>query len=390
MVRRPLTIAAWLVTVVFVLAACGTTAPADDATSEPTPAPEESPDTTPDSEPTGDVIVIRHTQFNPPQSLYGELHTWWAEEIEARTNGQVEVEIFFGDALLPSTEVLTGVGDGRADSGFLVDNAFPGNVPLTTISSLPFTGDETEAQVKAFTDLYADYEPFRAEWEAMNVRVLQFDPSFPSVIGTAEPVESLDDLEGLSIRCLGYVCSALEAVGANPVAMAAPEIYEAIQRGLLDGYASVPFSAISALAFDEVAPYVLDSGLGLYIQGATVINADLWDSLPADVQQVIEEVSSEYLGEFLRRAGPFEAETCDALIESNVTINTLSEAEVDRWAEAYGEAALDDWRSLAEGQGAPADEFYERYLEALDRHQGASEYGYETGTQGCAARMAGG
>src|SRR5690606_18945110 len=171
------------------------------------------------------------TYMAPNNALTNPVRAWLEEIAEADDSLKLEIEFFYQEALLGATDTIPGVRGGRADIGHSIALYHPAELPLSQIVGVPFATDDMGAQARAFNYLYDNNEAFRKEWDAFGVRVLTFVPNPGSYIGTNFPVNSLEDLRGRSLRAAGMLSSAVEAIGVNPVALAAPEIYESIERG---------------------------------------------------------------------------------------------------------------------------------------------------------------
>lgn len=319
----------------------------------------------------GDSWNLTYSTQHSEDTPYSRATAQWAELVEERTDGRVTVEIYYGESLLDAAESLPGIAEGRADTGFFVDSMFQDQLPLTSVSSIPFDRTNGIAQALAFHQMYRDNEQYRAEWEDLGLHMLHFQPSAPAAIGSNDPIETLDDIAGKSIRCLGFICDSLQAVGADPVAISSAEIYEAMDRGTIDGWTAYPFQDMLANQFQEVTPYVTDPGIGAYIQGSTPINLDVWNSMPADIQDTLTELSEEYYDIYAEQANQLERETCEATNEAGVELTIMPEAEVQAWRDQVRDDIYAEW---AAGAGEDAESFYEDFSAAYDEAASTSDY----------------
>lgn len=309
---------------------------------------------------------------------------WWASEVEARTNGRVSVEFFYSGSLLAATDILRGVGDGRASMGYVANAYHPAELPLSTIVGVPFMTSNAEAQMRTFMDLYENNDAFRQEWQANNVHILFFNPLSENILGTREPVSGIADLQGMRIRGLGYVNQVLDAVGANPVAIAAPEIYEALLRGTLDGYSGFAFEVVTALRLQEVAPHTMSTGTGNYVFAATPINMDLWNSMPEDIQTILTEVSDEYQDTVSRFLSQTEDEVCQVILDAGGSVSVLPDEDIAQIRAAVGDSIIEDWVRTVEARGVDAQAFLAEYTEKLAMYE--QQVSYVSGVRRCAER----
>lgn len=104
----------------------------------------------------------------------------------------------------------------------------------------------------------------------------------------AKPITSLDDFEGLKFRTAGVWGEMLNELGAAVVTMPGGEIYEAMQRGVIDAFEfSTPGVDWSA-GFQELGAYV--HGPGIHAPQSAfefLVNTDQWNALPPDLQAIV-------------------------------------------------------------------------------------------------------
>lgn len=375
-----------LAVVAVLIVACGTEEPTDpegDEAAGETPEAGEQQEEEPAGGDPEETFELRFANFLGPDAAQVQAMQWWAEQVEERTDGRVTVEFFHSGALLDAGDTLPGIGDGRAEMGHVAHFYHPGELPLSTVSELPFLVANPQVQARTFNQLYAENEDFRAEWEAMGVHVMHFNPSGVIILGSTDPIEGPDDLDGRQVRAVGYAATALDAVGANPQALEAPEIYESLQRGLIDAYSSFPFEVITAFQLQEVAPYVADPGLGNYLLTAAPISLSVWESMPADIQQTLTEVSDELMDEAVWDIyAEVEDDVCDAIADAGGQATVFSDDDVDAWQDLLGPDVIDGWLDDVAAPRDTAERFLDEYRDALEVH--AQDSDFDSGVRRCA------
>lgn len=362
--RRVLSASTTIAALSLALAACGGGSSADGDTAA------------------GETYDLQYSTFTGPNNPTQEAFEWWIDEVEARTDGRVKVEPFYSEALLAGADTLQGLQDGRTDLATVGGSFSPENF-LSQVVAVPFVTTNAEAQMRAFNDLYAENEDFRNEWESKNAHVLMFPPNTPNIIGTKKMIDSLDDLKGLQIRASGFISNALNAIGANAIALPSPEIYESVERGVIDGYSGFTFDYVVDFKLNEVAPFITNSGLGNYVVAPIVIRQDLWDEMPEDIQQVLTEVSNEYMDEVTTRLIDLETSICDEVLDGGGTVSIMPEAEVDKWKEAIGTDIYDLWAETVP-DGVDPDAFFEQYTGLIQKYE--DQVDYTPGVDKCAER----
>lgn len=323
-------------------------------------------------------IRVRYVTGQPESPSYSQTVAWWAEEVEKRSDGAVEIELFFNGSLVASEDTLGALSSGgTAELGFVTPAYAPTEFPLWNISSVVFTTDNAEARMNAFYDQYENNDLFRAEFEAQGIEVLAFDPIGPAALAATEPVTGLADLKGLRLRAVGLISEALEEVGARPAAVAAEEIYESVERGTLDGITAAPFDSLDGFGMDEVAPHITATGAGTYISTAIGANKEWWDSLPEDVQSVMLEVSEELKTYSVELLMELETAACELIAEADGSVQVFSDADTQAWEDAAGARVQDKWLADATASGLSEEDaqaFLQEHLDLIAEREAESSY----------------
>jgi TRAP-type C4-dicarboxylate transport system substrate-binding protein len=109
-------------------------------------------------------------------------------------------------------------------------------------------------------------------------------------------ITKLDDFKGVKIRAQPLYVPLLKALGATPVSMPAPEIFTAMERGVVDGFMWPKVGMIS-WGLHEITKYVVNPPI-LHMGSCTAMNLDKWNKLPKDLQEILMDVMKdmEYIG----------------------------------------------------------------------------------------------
>lgn len=243
-----------------------------------------------------ETITLTYANFPPAATFPCVQMERWKEEVEKRTNGQVEVQTFPGSTLLNAKNMFDGVKQGQADIGCLCMSYQPGVFPLTTVLEVPVGFSSSVVPSLALWDLYEKYQP-----EAFkDVKVLAMFTTAPSNIMSKEPVRTLEDLKGLELRASGGASKVLELLGAVPVSMPMSECPEALQKGLVKGLLS-SLEVLKDFNFAEACRFETITNFQVY-PFAVVMNKDSWEKLPDDVKKVFDDLGreqSQWTGEYM-------------------------------------------------------------------------------------------
>jgi len=312
-----------------------------------------------------DVIKLKAANYLPPMHKMSVLTQWFCDEVKKRTNGEVEIAYYPGGTLLSPVKMYVGVTTGIADIGFSHTGYTRGRFPVTEALDLPHGYPSGYVAVQVSNDFYEEFKP--AEWD--DVHVLYFASSPPLVLHTnKKPVRTLEDLAGLKIRGTGLVADVLKALGAVPVPLQMPDVYEALKRGVIDG-AVVDLSPLKYWKFSEVVKYTTASWpLGTTIAFYFVINKNKWEKLSPDAQKVMSEVAMEAKEKQAVFWNEMDFEGRDLFLSQGGEIIQLSDAEVEKWKKAV-QPVLGEYRKSMVSKGhkeAEVDAWFKLISDRID------------------------
>lgn len=309
-----------------------------------------------------EVIKLSYAFFAPANTFPARQMEEWKKELEERTGGRVEVQLFPGGTLLAANNMYDGVRDGVADIGLSSTTYEPGRFPLLDISDMPSGYPNSEVASQVVYDLVKEFPP-----EAFkDFKIITVFATEPAHIQTVKPVKKLEDLKGMQVRISGALTPILKKFGASPVGMAMSEVPESLQTGIIDGSISSR-EVLLDLKLAETIKYTTDYPLAINTFVA-VMNKDVWESLPPDVQQVIDDLSLEmavftgkYMDRHVQEALQWSQE------EQGLEIISLIPAEKSRWDEIV-KPLQDDLVKELEGKGLPAEEYQTRLHELVGKY----------------------
>jgi TRAP-type C4-dicarboxylate transport system substrate-binding protein len=232
-------------------------------------------------------IKLTYANFPPAQTFPCVQMERWAKEVEKRTGGQVKIQTFPGGTLLPAKNIFEGVIAGTADIGNLAMSYQPGRFPVSEAIDLPWGFTSAKAASLALYDLIEKYKP--KEFEKVKIITLFTCP--PNDLMTSKPVRSLADLKGMELRVAGTGAEVLKRLGGTPVAMPMSDTPEAIQKGIVKGIVS-SLETLKDFNYAAYCPFATEANL-FVVSFAVVMNREKWESLPAQVKKVIEDLRRE-------------------------------------------------------------------------------------------------
>lgn len=269
------------------------------------------------------------------------------EVVEAETNGQVVVEIFPASTLGDWREMQEGLQIGTVDLVIEDIGTLQRYSDMAALGFMPFVYVSREHWERVWNSdvkdiLLTDFEA------ATGFKLLGSMYRGARNLTAVRPVRRLEDVQGLKIRVPGAesALAGWRALGANPQAMAFPEVFGALQQGVIDAQEN-PFNVIWNDSMYEVAPYIT---LSEHVYGA--FNFQLWgatfDSWPENVRRAVQMGADAASEVYNAQQASSEQEIVDRLeADPDVDLIYLSGQEKQRWAAAV-RPVHDNYPELAE------------------------------------------
>ncbi len=310
--------------------------------------------------------VWRFSNFLPPGHWSNWCNSFLLDEIEKRTNGKIKTRLFVGEALGKAAEHYNMVITGRAEIGELTTGFAPGTFPLCDVLKLPFNWNSAlEGSLVAGKLLRSGYldETLRKD-----VKTIAINMTIPLKIWTKKPVTTFEGLKGLRLRVSGGLdIQTIEALGVNAIAMPLPEVYPALEKGVIDGGVYGEENAVD-FKFAEVVKNVIDLPL-CYAVHLIFLNKKVWDSLPKNVQSNLEEAFYE---EELHWGSTVDVLTREKFIpilkeKYNYNVIHFPPSEVEK-VKAAVSRVKDDWIASMEKKGLPGKKNYDEMISIMKRY----------------------
>jgi len=279
-----------------------------------------------------ETMRFKYSQYFPTTHKISVLTDQFCEEINKRTNGRVEITHYAGGTLTTAPKMLQGVIMGISDFGWCATGYNRGRFPVTDAADLPLGRPNGWVASQVADDFYRKFKP--KEWD--DVHVLFLSATGPNIIMTAKkPVRVIEDLRGMKIRGVGRFADTLKALGAAPVPLAIVDVYEALVKGVLAGTLS-PLETLKGFRFGEVLKYAVASSWRVANTNTfyAVMNKKKWNSLPADIKKIFNEVSMEFKVRHAEVWNELDIEGAEFFQQQGGQFINLSDEEVKKWENA--------------------------------------------------------
>ncbi|GGB53241.1 ABC transporter substrate-binding protein [Lentibacillus populi] len=295
----------------------------------------------------------------------------FVELVNELSGGRLNITLHQAGELTKAGQLMDTVSDGTIEIGGDWPGTWAGKNPAFSLLGTSAAGfsafdygmwiQSAEGQ-KMYNEIYGQFGLVYFPYNLIGTE---------SGIRSNEPIDSIEDLEGLNIRFVGTVQSRLmQEFGGNPVNIPSGELYQGMQRGVIDAFEFSGPAGDKAMNLDEVAKYVATPS---WHQTASVtgvmINKEAWESLPKDLQKVVKVAAKTTMLETTFDEMYKDATVTNEMVESgDITVTEFSEKDVQKIIEVTKQIQNDvakenlNFAKVLESQ-KKFMETYERYRE---------------------------
>lgn len=300
--------------------------------------------------------VLRSLTAFPASDNTTKFYSRFADEVNARGEGTVRIDVVGGPEIVPGLQQIEAVGRGVIDMTFGPISYALGSMPEADA----WVGSDLEPMVSRENGGFALLQ--KAAAERLGIHVLaRFAPAAPlHIYLLSEPARTADggiDLTGKRLRASPLYNAFYESLGAVPVSIPVPDIYTGLERGTFDGLGYPP-SAIEGWNWDRFLKYRVDPGflqsdLGIYIAPAK------WAALSEESRRILSEVAIEF-----ESSGYTEWQQLTADVNTRFEAAGMQVVKIEGdAAKAYVDAAHDAVWARLKASGSPyADELRALYF----------------------------
>ncbi len=287
----------------------------------------------------------------------------WGESLTKASDGRIEVELYSAQTLTKAAKAYDAVVGQIADVTATVQGYTANRFPLTQVIELPGLVDSAAQGSCVLQKLY-DNGDINGEYQ--DTHVLFVWTNGPGQLHMkGKSVTKPEDLAGLRIRRpTTVVGQLLEDLGAQPIGMPAPEIYQSLQRGVIDGVA-ISWDGAKVFRLNEVADH--HTALNLYsLSFVLTMNKGVYDRMPADLKAIIDQHSGPEWAQFMARIfDDLDKQSIRDAKALNQPIIELSDELKSAWKPAL-DRVTESYLSELEAKGLPARQVY-RHAQELSK-----------------------
>ena len=267
----------------------------------------------------------------PLNSHLGQNLLVFEKEVEARTNGAIDVEIYDSAQLYKDKEVPAAVGSGAIEAGVASLTRYVGDAPVVDVFYMPFLLN-SEAKVRAaVSEGSVVRTTIEKEVAKTGGQILYWQAYGGAVLlSKGGPIRTPADMKGKKARVFGKTLGDfVTAAGGAPTLISGSEQYLAYQRGTVDiGMTGV--SGVKSRKLWEVMDTITVTNHA-DIEFVVVVNTDWWNGLSSEVQGHIRAAASVAQESVRDAMTQIEADAYAAAKANGMTVVELTDQELEAW-----------------------------------------------------------
>lgn len=296
-----------------------------------------------------DKVIMRLSHPLPTAHHTAKSIAAFAADVKAMTSGGVEVQIFPAEQAAKAAENHPAVARGGVEAAASVNFQWGNTIPEMNLTVIPFLIADVDKLKKWFDSPIAQI--LEAKLEQRGVKNLMWLYTTRQTIFTgSRPIRAPEDFKGLKVRGLNKLADqGLIALGAAPSAMAAPEVYQALQSGVLDA-AQTDVSAAVSRRFYEVQKFgTVSPQFSVWYH--VYVNPSWWNGLSAAHKDAVKKAARKTELEAFDLTEATAAAAVGTLREKGMTIHIQTPEETAAWKALTQKPVLDEFLRLAPQDG---------------------------------------
>ena len=285
------------------------------------------------------------------------------EAFNTIANGQMEIELFYADQLVPTSELFRAMQSGTIDAVQSDDDSMASPTEVTVFGGYFPMALRYSLDVPALFNTWGLNEIWAEEYAKVGVKHISAGAWDPCHFAMKDPVNTLADLRGKRVFTFPTAGRFLAQFGVVPVTVPWEDVEVAMQTGELDGIAWSGITEDYTVGWSKVAPYFLTNNISGAWIGHFFANMDRWNEVPPHLQELMRVCFEQ--SHYYRQHWYWAGEAKLRVEGTDMQLTTIPDAE---WAQVE-EAAKVFWDEIAAESEVKAKvvDIIKRYNEAMGK-----------------------
>lgn len=212
--------------------------------------------------------------------------------VEAKTNGQVKIDIFPNATLGSAPEYTEQMAVGAVDLGCATSGQLQVFVREYAVVMIPFLFEDYDHAHRTLDGKAGEMLAAMAEKKGFKI-LADWEWGFRAITNNKRPINTPEDLAGMKMRVPPemQLQETYKALGSHSTVVAFPELYMALAQGVVDGQCN-PLSTIYDQKFYETQKYLAITNHS-YNSKMLIMSKKVWDRMPSKIQKILTEAAKE-------------------------------------------------------------------------------------------------
>lgn len=294
--------------------------------------------------------VLTVSSWLPPTHTASMAQKEWCDLLTENTKGRIKCNIL-PRGVTPAPGTYDAVKNGLADLSYTVHGYTPGRFVMTQMTELPFLGNSAETISVALSRVTGKRPEFATEHQGVKVITL-FSHGPGIVFNTKRAIAKTEDLSGLKFRVGGGMVNDMsKALGMNVTLKPAPDSYELLSSGVMDG-TLFPAESTESFRIDKIIKHATTFPGGLYNTSFVfMMNQAKYDKLSAEDKKAVDAISGETAARIFGRGWDKVDRRAFALMQANGVQVTKADAKFVADIKSKTASLEQGWVKAAEDKG---------------------------------------
>ncbi|MDD5700894.1 MAG: TRAP transporter substrate-binding protein DctP [Dehalococcoidales bacterium] len=280
----------------------------------------------------GKAQILRLAYFMSPSMDEGLFIENLAAEFNKQFAGRYEIKSFPNETLVKMTESMDATRIGMTELCIYPFRVFTAVEPAFGAAEVPLLYTSIESLNNTFAVLTPEFSKLM-EQKYNQKTLTMYTLGFLELCSPKKNVKTLEDWKGLLVAALSPPAQGLvTSLGGSAISIPPMEGYSSLEKGVVEA-SNQSLMNMDQVKLFEVAPFVtsaflLPSGIGLNM------NLDVYNKLPADVQQAIVKLGEDFAVQSAAYQLEKEVRAREMLTAEGCTIYNVPGAERQKWVDA--------------------------------------------------------
>ena len=302
------------------------------------------------SAPTQAQTVLTVSSWLPPTHTASMAQKEWCDLLENNTKGRIKCNIL-PRGVSPAPGTYDAVKNGLADLSYTVHGYTPGRFVHTQMTELPFLGNSAESISVALSRVTGKHPEFAAEHQG--VKVLSLFTHGPGIVfNVKRPIVKVEDLSGLKFRVGGGMVNDMaKALNMNATLKPAPDSYELLSSGVMDG-TLFPAESTESFKIDKIIKHATTFPGGLYNTSFVfMMNQAKYEKLSPEDKKAVDAISGETAARIFGRGWDKVDRRAFGLMQANNVLVTKADAKFVADVKSKTQSLEQNWVVASKAKG---------------------------------------